>query len=132
MSSSVIPDITPAELLGRMRGPIFKANIGYPEVMMFKIRDAESGEWWFATFDANFSPTDPDALLGKTVVRADLEEGTANLTIGFSDGSVLEVTGGDDEPDDDLETWSLLTPDDLALNYGPGNHWKLTLAGDPI
>jgi hypothetical protein len=131
MSSSVIPDVSPIELLGRMRGPIFKANLGYPEVILFKVRDAQGGVWWFSTFEANYAPKDPDALLGKTVVRADLEEGTANLTIGFSDGSTFEVTETDEEPDDDLEMWSVLTPDGLSLEYGPGAHWKLSLARDP-
>jgi hypothetical protein len=132
MSSSVIPDISPIELLGRLRGRIFDAHYGYPEVMQFRLRDEKGGEWWFATFDANYSPTDPDALADRTVVRADLEPGTANLTIGLSDGSIFKVTAGDEEPDDDLETWSLLTPEGLVLNYGPGDPWKLKLASDPV
>ena len=93
MPNSVIPDIPAAELLSRMRGPIIEACHGYPEVMPFKVKDAQGGVWWFSTFEANYSPTDPAELLGRTVVSANLKAGTANLTIGFSDGSTFEVTG---------------------------------------
>jgi hypothetical protein len=131
MSSHVIPDISPAELLSRLRGQIFQANYGYPEVMQFKLRDEQGGEWWMATFEAGYSPSDPEALRGKTVVRADLEERSGDLTIGFSDGSAFRIVADPEERDDFYESWSLLTPDGLALNYGPGDHWKLSLAGDP-
>lgn len=132
MPNSVIPDIPAAELLSRMRGPIIEACHGYPEVMLFKVKDAQGGVWWFSTFEANYSPTDPAELLGRTVVSANLKAGTANLTIGFSDGSTFEVTDSNEEPDHDLEAWSLSTPDGLVLSYGPGDRWKMMLATDLV
>ena len=37
-----------------------------------------------------------------------------------------------EEPDDDLPTWRLLTPDGLALRFRPRGHWDLVLASDPV
>ena len=126
MSSSVMPDISPAKLLARLRGEIFEAYPAYPETIQFKLRDAEDRIWWFAIDYANYSPSDPEALIGKTVVSADLER-SVDLTIGFSDGSTFTALFIPHDPlDPDLETWTLFTPDDLCLTYGPGPRWEIT------
>lgn len=130
---SVTQDISPADLLSRFRGEIFSARPGYPEVLLLKVRDAECGEWWFSTFDAEFSPSDPEVFLGKTIVSADVQS-SAKLVVGFSDGSQLEVAPVPLEPDerrDDLENWSLINPDGIVLEYGPGEKWALTALGHP-
>lgn len=126
MSSSVIPDIAPAELLARMRGEIFEAYPAHLETIQFKLRDTDGGIWWFAIDYADYSPSDPDALLGKTVVSADLDKRAVDLTIGFSDGSRFTALFIPHDPlDSDLETWTLFTPDDLCLTYGPGPRWEI-------
>lgn len=127
MSSSVIPDTSPARVLARLRGEIFEAYPAYPEAIQFKIRDPEDQIWWFAIDYADYSPSDPDALIGKTVVSADLDQQAVDLTIGFSDGSTFVARFIPQVPlDPDLETWTLFTPDDLCLTYGPGSRWDIS------
>jgi Family of unknown function (DUF6188) len=126
----VIPYTFPTDLLGRFRGRVFQARPAYPEVLHFKVRDAAGGEWWFGTQEAEWSPTDPDGLLDKTVVGADLDESSGTLTIGFSDGSEFTVLPDHEGADDDLEAWELFTPEGLVLTYGPRGRWQLGRTDD--
>jgi hypothetical protein len=131
--ATVVKNVSPADLLSRFRGQVFAADPGYPEVLLLKVRDDEGGQWWFSTFYAEYSPSDPDAFLGKTVVAAD-QAPSGNLTVGFSDGSCLEVRPIPLEPGDsgvDLETWDLIAPDGLIVEYGPGERWTLKELGRP-
>jgi hypothetical protein len=95
------------------------------------VTDAEGGLWRFATWEADYSPTDPEGLAGKTVVSADLDEPGGKLTIGFSDGTTFTVTPIPDEEDDAIENWELFTPEGLVLSYGPRGRWQLGKATDP-
>jgi hypothetical protein len=102
-------------------------------VIQLQARDAEGGEWWFSTFDAEFSPKEPEVLLGKSIIDTDLEL-SGKLTISFSDGSRLVVDPiplEPGEPDDDLENWHLFTPDGLVLNYGPEGRWEIKPSSYP-
>lgn len=131
--STVVQNVSPADLLSRFRGQIIAADPGYPEVLLLKLRDDEGGEWWFSTLYAEYSPSDPEVFLGKTVVAADLRP-SGNLTVDFSDGSRLEVRPIPLEPGDsgdDLETWNLIAPDGLIVEYGPGERWTLKALGRP-
>lgn len=122
----VIPDITPAELLRRFRGVVTSSRPAYPDVLHIDVMDAEGAVWWFGTFEATYSPSDPEVFLGKTVTDAELDVPSGRLTIGFSDHSELTVTPialPPDEVDEDIESWNLFTPEGLVLNYGPGEHW---------
>jgi hypothetical protein len=127
----VIPDISPVDLLGRFRGPITHAAPGYPEVVHLEVTDSEGGVWGLSTWDADYSPTDPDMLLGKTIVGADFDDDSGSLTIGFSDGSEFKVTAIRSLPEDEVENWQLFTPEGLVLNYGPAGRWRLKRAGNP-
>jgi hypothetical protein len=127
MSSSVIPDLSPAQLLAGLRGQIFEAYPAYPESIQFKARDASGRVWWFAIDYADYTPSDPEALIGKTIISADLDDQEVDLTIGFSDGSTFTAHFIPHDPlDPDLETWALFTPDDLCLTYGPGPRWEIS------
>jgi hypothetical protein len=129
----VIKDTSAADLLGRFRGVVTSSRPGYPEVLLLTVEDANGGGWNFSTFDADFSPSDPDSFLGKTVVRAEIAPSNT-LTIGFSDGSKLNVVPRPLRPgeaDDDLENWFLLTPDGLALDFGPVGRCRLGSASEP-
>lgn len=131
--ATVVRDITPAELLSRFRGEIFEADPGYPEVLLLKVRDDEGGQWWFSSGYAEYSPSDPNVFLGKTVVSAHIHP-SGGLTVGFSDGSTLEVRPPPLEPGesaDDLETWDLIASDGLVIDYGPGERWSLEELGHP-
>lgn len=132
MAPTVIPDVSPTELLARLRGQIFKANRAYPETIQFKLRDAEGGEWWLATQWADYSPSDPVDILGKVVVDASLDERSGNLTLAFSDGSEFRVIARpQEEPGDDLEHWDLFTPEGLVLVWGPDANRQVKRAHDP-
>jgi hypothetical protein len=132
MEPAVIPNISPTELLSRMRGRIFRANPAYPETIQFRLHDADGGEWWLATQWADYSPSDPAEILGKVVVDAHLDERTGNLTFDFSDGTDFKVIAlPQEEPGDDLEHWDLFTPEGLVLVWGPDANWQLKRATDP-
>jgi hypothetical protein len=97
------------------------------------VKDGEGGDWWFSSFYAEYSPPDPDLFFGKTIIAAEVES-SGDLTVGFSDGSRLEVNRcppEPDGPDDHLETWTLISPEGFALNYGPGERWTLKALGHP-
>lgn len=129
----VIPEISPIDLLTRFRGKVIDAAPGYPEVIHLEVEDADGGKWTFSTFDAGYTPSDPDAVLGKTVVATDIAPSNT-LTISFSDGSNLTVVPRNLEPgeeDDDLENWFLLTPENLALSFGPVGRWRLGRGDEP-
>jgi hypothetical protein len=130
--SIVIPDTSPIELLGRLRGHIVDAQPGYPEVIHLKVVDSAGAEWIFSTGDAYYFPSDPDVLLGKTIVSADLEGPLGNLILGFSDGTDFRVTMEPQTAENDPYNWLLLTPDRLILIWGPGVHWALKRGDEPI
>jgi hypothetical protein len=129
---TVIPDISPAEVLARLRGRVVEVHPAYPETIHLEIRDTNDGLWCLATHDAYYSPSDPDALRGKTVVSADLVGPLGNLTIGFSDGTSFRVTMEPQDAPDDPVNWRLHTPDDLVLAWGPGDSWALKRGSDPV
>jgi hypothetical protein len=128
----LIPDTSPADLLDRFRGPISSPRLAYPDVLHFDVEDVEGGEWWFSTQEAEWSPSDPAALRGGTIVSADLDKASGRLTIGLSGGSTLRVLPDHEGKDDDIEAWQLFTPDGLVLNYGPGERWELKAADEPL
>jgi hypothetical protein len=122
--ASVIPDLSPSDLVDRFRGTISHAAPGYPEVIHLRVKDADGNEWGFSTWYAEFSPTDPELLLGKRIVEVDFER-SGKLTMRFSDGSAFNVRPEPEEPDDELETWTLLTPNGLVLRFRPRGLWDL-------
>ncbi len=131
----VIPDTSPAQFLARFRGLVTSSRPGYPSVLHLHVKDAEGGLWRFGTFESRYLPTDPEMFVGKTVVDVDLNASSAEMTIYFSDGADLRIVPfslESDEVDADLESWWLITPEGLILNYGPGDHWVLKRASDPI
>jgi hypothetical protein len=129
--ASVIPDLSPADLLARFRGTIIDAAPGYPEVIHLALKDATGGEWSFSTCYAEYSPSDPEFFFGKTVLDVDFER-SGELTMQFSDGSEFRVLPEPEEPDDELPTWRLFTPDGLVLRFRPRGHWDLVLSSDPV
>jgi hypothetical protein len=130
--ASVIPDISPPELLARFRGRIIAANPAYPETIHLEVRDEAGDLWKFATHDAAYSPSDPCLFPGKTVVSVALEGPLGNLTVGFSDETDFRVTVEPQDAEDDPVNWRLYTPDGFILAWGPGVHWALKRADEPI
>ena len=126
-----IPNISPADLLRRIRGQIVEAVPGYPEVLHLDIEDAVGGIWHFSTAYCEFSPSDPDFFPGKTVVDIEFEQ-SGKLTMRFEDGSEFNVLPEPEGPDDELETWKVITPDGFSLRFQPRGLWTLRLASDPV
>jgi hypothetical protein len=56
-----------------MRGSTVDARIAYPEVLHVEIKDAAGELWHLATQDAEWSPSDPAALVGRSVDDADID-----------------------------------------------------------
>jgi hypothetical protein len=124
------PGTLPLDILRRFRGEIFEAHPAYPEVLHLKVRDVNGGEWWFGTHEAEWSPTDPDALLGQTVAEAKFDDRSGSLTISFADGSIFTVAPKHEGAPDDLEAWELFTPEGLVLAHGPHGQWQLGSSDD--
>lgn len=130
--SIVIPDISPTEVLDGLRGRIFHSRPGYPESIHLRLIDPQGAEWWFSTADAYYSPSDPDALLGKVIVSVDHEGPLGNLAIGFSDGTSFRVWVDPQEAPDDPANWRIRTPGGLFLEWGPGIHWAFKRGSEPF
>jgi hypothetical protein len=125
MSTAVALDASPANVLRSMRGSIVDARIAYPQVLHAEIRDAAGELWRFATQGAEFSPSDPDELVGHSIEDAEIDEGTGELRCKLSEGAVLDVKPAAREADDDPPNWELITPDGLVLEFGPGVRWRI-------
>jgi hypothetical protein len=125
MASVVALDSSPMKVLRAMRGAIIDAGVAYPRVLHLEIRSKAGGSWRLATQDADWTPADPDALLGRSIEGAEIDEEAGVLRCELSDGSVLELKPGPGEAADDPPSWELITPDGLLLEFGPGVRWRI-------
>lgn len=125
MASSVTLDASPATLLRALRGSIVDARLAYPDVLHIEIRDGDGRLWRLATQDAQWSPSDPRELAGKSVADARVDQGTGELRLELSDG-VLRLIPEPPEASDDPPNWELITPDGLLLEFGPGLRWRIS------
>lgn len=116
---------SPVSILRAMRGLVERANFGYPQILLLDIRDDRGALWRFATQDADWSPTDPAVLLGRALDDIEIEP-SGKLVMHLSGGVRLNVVPGDFESDDDPPYWELITPDGLALEFGPRFQWLIT------
>jgi hypothetical protein len=131
MATAVALDASPVNVLRQVRGQIFDARIAYPEVLHIEVRDSHGGIWRLATQDAEWSPSDPSQLIGRSIESADIEDETGELHCGLSDGSVLSVKPRAIETDDDPSNWELIGPTGIALEFGPGLRWQISSADTP-
>jgi hypothetical protein len=130
MAAVVALDASPLNVLRSMRGVIVDARIGYPEVLHVEIKDSAGELWHLATQDAEWSPSDPAQLIGRSVDDADIDEETGELHCRLSDGSSLDVKPGAREAEDDPPNWELITPGGVVLEFGPGVRWQIGSADD--
>lgn len=128
MASFVAFDASPANVLRAIRGVIVGARLSYPDVLHVEIRDQAGGKWQLATQDAQFSPADLDSLAGKAVADAAINPVSGELRLGLSDGLALTIAPAPREATDDPPNWELITPDGLALEFGPGLRWQISPA----
>ena len=127
MASVMALDASPLHVLRSMRGEIVDARIGYPRVLHVEIRDRTDGTWLLATQDADWFPSDPMALAGRSIEGAEISE-SGELRLDLSDGSLLEVKPCAHETEDDPPNWEVITPEGLVLEFGPGVRWQIRSA----
>lgn len=121
-------DSSPANVLPDFRGLIVAAGVAFPDVLHVEVRDEQGEVWKLATQDARWSPTDPQALIGRSIVTAGIEPGTGTLRCDLSDGSALVVVSDSAAAKDDPPTWELIAPTGVALEFGPGLRWQIASA----
>jgi len=114
-----------------MRGAIIDARLGYPDVLHVEIKDSAGEMWRLATQDADWTPTDPSALVGQSIEDAQIDEMSGELRCQLSDGSLLDVKPARKEADDDPPNWELITPGGVLLEFGPGVRWQISSANEP-
>ncbi len=130
MATLLALDASPRNILRSMRGAIVDARVAYPDVLHVEIRDPRGDLWRLATQDAEWSPSDPAELLGRTIDDADIDEETGELRCKLSDGSVLDVKPAAQEASDDPPNWELITPGGVLLEFGPGVRWQISSADE--
>jgi hypothetical protein len=126
VATVVALDASPTTVLRSMRGPIVDARIAYPDVLHIEVRDSSGGIWRLATQDAEWSPSDPAQLVGRSVQDADIDEESGELRCKLSDGSVLDVKPAAAEANDDPPYWELISPAGVVLEFGPGVRWQIS------
>jgi hypothetical protein len=131
MASVVALDASPASVLQSMRGSIVAARVAHPEVLHVEIRDPRGGLWRLSTQDARWSPEDPARFVGLELESVSVAD-DGGLHCRLSDGSALVVRPTESDAVDDPPNWELITPDGLALEFGPGLRWQVSRADVPI
>jgi hypothetical protein len=132
MATVVALDSSPANVLRSMRGSIVDVRTAYPDVLHVEVRDSAGELWRLATQDAEWSPTDPTELIGRSIEDAEIDEETGELRCRLSDGSLLDVKPAAQEASDDPPNWELITPGGVLLEFGPGVRWQISSATDPV
>lgn len=131
MATVVALDASPTTVLRSLRGPIVGARIAYPEVLHVEVRDSSGGTWRLATQDAEFSPSDPTQLIGRSIDDAEIDEESGELRCKLSDSSLLDIKPGAAESEDDPPYWELMSPAGVVLEFGPGVRWQISGADAP-
>jgi len=131
MATVVALDASPTNVLRSMRGSIVDARIANPDVLHVEVRDSRGDIWRFATQDAEWSPSDPSQLVGRSIDDADIDRERGELRCMLSDGSVLDVRPTALEAEDYPPNWELISPAGIVLEFGPGVRWQISSADAP-
>lgn len=126
MATVVALDTSPVNVVRSMRGSIVDARIAYPDVLHVEIRDSHGDLWRLATQDADWSPSNPADLVGRSISDADIDESTGELRCRLSDGSLFDVRPAAHDVDDDPPNWELISPTGVVLEFGPGVRWQIS------
>lgn len=132
MATVLALDASPTTVLRSLRGEVTDARVAYPDVLHVEGRDAHGGLWRLATQDAEWAPTDPAQLVGRSIDEAEIDEKSGALRCKLSDGSVLEIKPATGEADDDPPYWELIGPSGVVLEFGPGLRWQISSADAPV
>lgn len=127
-SGGTVLDTSPAKMLRSMRGPIVGARIAYPDVLHVEVRNPHGERWRLATQDAEWSPIDPERLVGRSIADIAVDGATGELSFRFAEGSALAVRPGAANAADDPPCWELLGPNGVVLEFGLGLRWRMGAA----
>jgi hypothetical protein len=128
MATVAAPEASLVNVLRSIRGEVVDARLGYPDVLHVQIRDSDGDLWRFATQDADWSPSDPAGLVGRTIDGVAVDDETGLLRWELSDGSLFCVKPAEQEADDDPPNWELILPGGVLLEFGPGLRWQISSA----
>jgi hypothetical protein len=131
MATVVALDVSPANVLRSMRGSIVDARIANPDVLHVEVRDLGGDLWRLATQDAEWSPSDPGQLVGRSIDDVVIDGETGELHCMLSDGSVFDVKPAAIEAEGDPPNWELVSPAGILLEFGPGLRWQISSADVP-
>ncbi len=131
MATVVALDASPSSVLRAMRGPIVAARVAYPDVLHVEVRDSKGDLWRLATQDAEWSPSDPDQLTGRSIEAAEIDEESGELRCKLSDGLVLDIKPAAVESESDPPYWEVISPVGVVLEFGPGVRWQISSADAP-
>ncbi len=131
MATVVALDVSPSSVLRAMRGSIVAARVAYPDVLHVEVRDSKGDLWRLATQDAEWSPSDPDQLTGRSIEAADIDEQSGELRCKLSDDSVLDIKPAAVENEGDPPYWEVISPVGVVLEFGPGVRWQISSADAP-
>jgi hypothetical protein len=93
-----------------------------------EVRDSLGALWRLATQDAEWSPSDPAQLVGRSIEDASIDEESGELRCILSDGSLLGIKPAAAEAEDDPPYWELMSPAGLVLEFGLGGRDSLKSA----
>jgi|ERR1700722_556500 len=128
MTAIAALDTSPANLLRLVCGSIVDARIPYPDVLHIEVRDSRGDLWRLTTQDAEWSPSDPGQLVGRSIDDVAIDGKTGELRCMLSDGSALDIRPAAIESQDDPPNWELVSPSGIALEFGPGFRWQISSA----
>jgi hypothetical protein len=131
MATVVALDASPSSVLRSMRGSIVAARVAYPDVLHVEVRDSKGDLWRLATQDAEWSPSDPGQLTGRSIEAADIDERSGELLCKLSDGSVLDIKPAAVANESDPPYWEVISPMGVVLEFGPGVRWQISSADAP-
>jgi hypothetical protein len=128
MPVAIALDSSPANVLPQFRGSIVAAQLAFPDVLHVEVRDQKGDLWKLATQDADWSPSDPRALAGRSILHSGVDAASSDLRCELSDGSVLVVSADPASGRGDPPSWELIAPTGVVLEFGPGMRWQITSA----
>lgn len=155
-------DLTKIEELiaGIVGDQCWDAYIGYGSSVVLYIRtktlylcdygENKIGEWIFNSMgttwyiyspfhdssDLNDATVTAEQLLplvkGAVIISFKITYPDLRLSIKFSNGFVVSITPSSEDESVDIAYWTLITPDNMFLEVGPGNQWSYNKADEPI
>ena len=131
MASVVALDASPRTVLRSLHGAIVDARIAYPDVLHVEVKDSDGDVWELATQGADWSPRDPQLMIGLSLEGANIDEASGEMRFSLSDGSALKLSPFRFEAADDPPNWEVITPNGLVLEFGPGLRWQISSADAP-